>query len=230
MKIGAFDKFSLIDYPGYTTAIIFTQGCNFRCPFCHNPELVLPGQFETPIPFEEVYKFLEKRKGILDAVEFTGGEPTLHPDLLDTIKKVKELGYKVKLDSNGSNPEVLEEALNSNLVDYIAMDVKGPLEDYSKVAGTSVDTDRIAQSINLIKERAPDYEFRTTTLRRFHDKGSFVKIGQLIEGAKRYYIQNAHFDKVLDSDLLDDKVFLREQLKEFCNTIKPFVQHCEVRE
>jgi pyruvate formate lyase activating enzyme len=230
MKIGAFDKFSLIDYPGYTTAIIFTQGCNFRCPFCHNPELVLPEQFTEPISFGEVYAFLKKRKGILDAVEFTGGEPTLQPDLLDIIKKVKDLGYRVKLDSNGTNPDILEKALNENMVDYIAMDVKGPLEDYSKIAGVNVNTGKIARSINLIKERAPDYEFRTTVLRRFHNKSSFVKIGELVKGARKYYIQNAYFNKVLSPELLNDKVFLREQLQEFCNIVKPMVQHCEVRE
>jgi pyruvate formate lyase activating enzyme len=228
MKIGAFDKFSLIDYSGYATAIIFTQGCNFRCPFCHNPELVLPEQFETPLPFEEIYAFLKKRKGLLDAVEFTGGEPTLQPDLLEKMQALKALGYRIKLDTNGTNPDVVKQAILENLVDYIAMDVKGSLERYSEIAGVNVDTEKIEQSINLIKNSAPDYEFRTTLIRGFHDAAEMERIGALISGAKRYFIQNAHFDKTVKPNFKRHPL-TRETLEEFCKIIKSHNVRCEIR-
>ncbi|OQX50761.1 MAG: anaerobic ribonucleoside-triphosphate reductase activating protein [Candidatus Cloacimonas sp. 4484_209] len=133
MKIGGFQKVSLIDYPGKICAIVFTRGCNFRCPYCHNPELVLPENYSPLIPEEEIFSFLEKRRGKLDAVEITGGEPTLQEDLTEFIRKIKEMGFLVKLDTNGSFPSVLEKVIYSGLVDYIAMDVKAPLEKYRQV-------------------------------------------------------------------------------------------------
>ena len=228
MKIGALDKFTLIDYPGFATAIIFTQGCNFRCPFCHNPELVLPEQFEEPIPFEDVIKFLKKRKGLLDAVEFTGGEPTLQPDLLDKMREIKSLGYRIKLDSNGSNPEVLRKAVEQNLVDYIAMDVKGSLEKYSEIAGVPVNTEKIRESIEFIKSNAPDYEFRTTLIRGFHDETEMERIGKLISNAKRYYIQNAHFDKTVKPNFKRHPL-TKETLIKFCEIVKKFNVNCQIR-
>ncbi len=228
MKIGGFDKFSLIDYPNKVCAIIFTQGCNFRCPFCHNPELVLPEQFVEPIPFSEIENFLKKRKGLLDAVEITGGEPTVQKDLLDVIKKIKDLGYLIKLDTNGSHPEIIEKAIQENLVDYFAMDIKAPLEDYSLVAGVKVDTEKIKESIKLIMT-AKDYEFRTTAIRRFHTKKSFKKMAMLIKGAKRYYIQNAHYDKTVSKEFQNEKVFFKEEIQDFCEEVKPYVEHCIAR-
>ncbi len=226
MRIGGFNKFSLIDYPGKTCAIIFTQGCNFRCPFCHNPELVLPEQFAEPIPFSEIEDFLKKRKGLLDAVEITGGEPTVQKDLLDVVKQIRKLGYLIKVDTNGSNPEVVEKAINENLVDYFAMDVKAPLEDYSPVAGVEVDTEKIRESIKLIMQYAHDYEFRTTAIRRFHTKESFEKIAMLIKGARRYYIQNAHYDKTVSKEFQNEKVFFKEEIRAFCKEVEPYVEHC----
>ena len=228
MKIGALDKFSLIDYSGYTTAIIFTQGCNFRCPFCHNPELVLPEQFEEPIPFGDVFEFLKKRKGLLDAVEFTGGEPTLQLDLLDKMREIKALGYKIKLDTNGTNPEVVRKAISENLVDYIAMDVKGSIERYNEIAGVPVDTEKIKESVELIKGSAPDYEFRTTLIRGFHDETEMEKIGRLISNAKRYYIQNAHFDKTVKPNFKRHPL-TKETLIKFCEIVKKFNVNCEIR-
>ena len=228
MKIGALDKFTLIDYPGFATAIIFTQGCNFRCPFCHNPELVLPEQFEEPIPFENILKFLKKRKGLLDAVEFTGGEPTLQPDLLDKMSEVKALGFKIKLDSNGSNPEVLKKAIDQDLVDYIAMDVKGSLERYSEIAGVPIDTEKIKESVDLIKSSTLDYEFRTTLIKGFHDETEVKRIGELIRNAKRYYLQNAHYDKTVKKGFKRDS-FTRETVNMFCNIIKSCGIKCSVR-
>jgi len=228
MKIGALDKFSLIDYSGNTTAIIFTQGCNFRCPFCHNPELVLPEQFEEPIPFEDILAFLKKRKGLLDAVEFTGGEPTLQPDLIEKMQIIKGLGYKIKLDTNGTNPEVVRSAIAKNLVDYIAMDVKSSLEKYDEIAGVPVNKEKIKESLDLIKSSAPDYEFRTTLIRGFHDKTEMEKIGEIIRGAKRYYIQNAHFDKTVKPGFKRHPL-TKETLIEFCEIVKTFDVNCEIR-
>ncbi len=133
MKIGALQKFSLIDYPGKVCAIIFTVGCNFRCGYCHNPELVDPKQFPKPMPEEKIISFLQKRKGKLEAITITGGEPTLQPDLLSFLEQVKRHGYLVKLDTNGTNPNMLQQTIKDKLVDYIAMDIKGPLDRYREI-------------------------------------------------------------------------------------------------
>ena len=150
MKIGGFQKVSLIDYPGRISAVVFTQGCNFRCPFCHNPELVEPERFEGLSPEAEILTFLEKRKGRLDAVVITGGEPTLQTELIPFIIHLKAMGYRIKLDTNGALPDVLEEMLGRGLLDYVAMDIKAPLERYSEVTKTKTDGQRILKSISLI--------------------------------------------------------------------------------
>jgi len=148
MIIGGFQKFSLIDYPGKICAIIFTRGCNFRCRYCHNPELVIPEKYAPEISLSEIYDFLENRRGKLDAVSITGGEPTLQPDLIKTMKKIKDMGFLIKLDSNGSHPEVLEEVVNKKLADYLAMDVKAPLKDYAKIVGRYIPPEKLKRSIN----------------------------------------------------------------------------------
>jgi len=162
MRIGGLQKFSFIDYPNKTAAIIFTQGCNFRCEYCHNPELVYYNMFQVPMPEQQVLAFLESRKNQLDAVVITGGEPTLQSDLIDFIKKVKDMGFFVKLDTNGSNPQVLEAIINQKLVDFIAMDIKAPFDKYNLVCCVQVDIDNIKKSIDLIKKSGIDFLFRTT--------------------------------------------------------------------
>lgn len=162
MKIGGLQKFSFIDYPNKTSAIVFTQGCNFRCEYCHNPELVYYNMYKVSIPEEQVFSFLETRKNQLDAVVITGGEPTLQPDLIDFIKKIKDMGYFVKLDTNGSNPKVLEKIINQKLIDFIAMDIKAPFDKYNLVCCVPVDTDNIKLSVSLIKNSGIDFLFRTT--------------------------------------------------------------------
>ncbi len=229
MRIGAIDKFTLIDFPNRTAAIIFTQGCNFRCPFCHNPELVLPEKFETPIALEEVFAFLDKRKGLLEGVEFTGGEPTLQSDLITVMEKIKQKGFQIKLDTNGTNPAVLKGALQKKLVDYIAMDIKSSLEKYNEIAGVSVDTEKIKESIEIIKKHAPEYEFRTTVINGFHDKKEMEEIGKLISGAKQYFIQVPHFDKTVKEGF-SAPPFNRETLEEFCSIIKSYnIENCKIR-
>jgi len=162
MRIGGLQKFSFIDYPGKTAAIIFTQGCNFKCSYCHNPQLVYPHLFQVSIPEEEIFAFLESRKNQLDGVVITGGEPTLQPDLTEFITKVKDMGFLIKLDTNGSNPQVLEQIIKQKLVNFIAMDIKAPFDKYNSVCCVPVNIDNIKLSINLIKKSGIDFLFRTT--------------------------------------------------------------------
>ena len=162
MRIGGIQKFSFIDYPKKTSAVIFTQGCNFRCEYCHNPQLVYYNMFQVSIPQEEILAFLESRKNQLDGVVITGGEPTLQPDLIEFIKKVKEMGFLIKLDTNGSNPDVLKQIINQKLVNFIAMDIKAPFDKYNSVCCVPVDISAIKQSIELIKKSGIDFLFRTT--------------------------------------------------------------------
>ena len=162
MKIGGLIKFTLIDYPGRVAAIVFTQGCNFRCRYCHNPELVYPHLLQEPMPQEEVMSFLRHRQGTLEGVVVTGGEPTLQPDLLDFLSDVKSLGYFVKLDTNGAKPDVLQAAIEKKLVDYIAMDLKAPLDKYRLITGVACDEAVLKRSMKLIQESGLPYEFRTT--------------------------------------------------------------------
>lgn len=162
MKIGGIQKVSLIDFPGKISCVIFTQGCNFRCRYCHNPELVYPHLFKKEISYEIIFEYLKKRKGLLEAVVITGGEPTIHSNILDFIKEIKKLGYDVKLDTNGSNPEMLEEVIP--FVDYVAMDIKTWFDriEYSKICGVEIDIRKIVESINLIVNSKKLFEFRTT--------------------------------------------------------------------
>lgn len=174
MKIGGFVKSSLVDYPGKVAAVIFTQGCNFRCPYCHNPQLVFPELFTNEIPFESVWAFLKERRGLLDGVVFCGGEPTLQDDLSEIVRKVRSLGYVVKLDTNGSNPDVLAEVLPC--LDYVAMDIKAPLDKYSSVCGVAVDDHEIRRSMLLIRASGIAYEFRTT----FHPEFTPISLEEAI--------------------------------------------------
>lgn len=162
MKIGGLIKFTLIDFPGKPAAVIFTQGCNFRCRYCHNPELVYPQLYQPVMPTEDVLAFLKRRQGTLEGVVVTGGEPTLHEGLLDFLAQIKAMGYAVKLDTNGSRPEVLKEALDRKLVDYVAMDLKAPLEKYSVITGVGANPAVLRQSIELLQNAGIGYEFRTT--------------------------------------------------------------------
>ncbi|RKY38905.1 MAG: anaerobic ribonucleoside-triphosphate reductase activating protein [Candidatus Omnitrophota bacterium] len=198
MKIGGFLRFSLIDYPGKICAIIFTQGCNYRCVYCHNPELVHPSLFLPPIPEEEIFTFLERRRGRLEAVEITGGEPTLQPDLLKVLERIKAMGYLIKLDSNGSHPEMLEKAISLHLLDYVAMDVKAPLEKYSYVANCEVDLSAIQKSIYIVMHSGLEYEFRTTVLPSQLTPEDILNIGNLLKGAKLYVLQRFSSTKVLN--------------------------------
>lgn len=198
MIICGLQKLTLLDYPGKMSCIIFTKGCDFRCPFCHNASLVVNTQVNDdrsydiePISEAEIFSFLKKRKGILEGVVITGGEPTLQKDLISFISAIKELGYNVKLDTNGNHPQVIKDLLQLNLIDYIAMDIKNCKEKYSRTIGLSkFDITNIIHSVDIIKNSDIDYEFRTTVVEAFHKEEDFESIGKWIAGAKAYYLQN----------------------------------------
>ena len=229
MKIGGLIKTSLIEYPGRISAVIFTQGCNFRCPYCHNPELVDPALFNTPIAESEIFDFLERRKKYLEAIVITGGEPCLQKDLIDFIRRVKDMGYLVKLETNGSLPEVISQITEKGIVDFISMDVKGPLDKYSIIAGVKVDISKIKESIDLIISSDIDSEFQTTVVKSMLEKEDFEKIGSLIEGAKIYTLQKFVPSKTLNPAFLDEKTYSDEELEEIRKIMERYVSKCMVR-
>lgn len=190
MTINGMQKLTLLDYPGTVACLIFTQGCNFRCPFCHNSGLLDMNNNCEKIDEKEVFKYLEKRKGLLDGVCISGGEPLLQKDIEYFIRKVKDLGYKVKLDTNGSSPKKLKQLIEEGLIDYVAMDIKNDFLNYDKTAGMCTNIDNIKKSIEIIENSNIEYEFRTTIVKQFHDVGKLEKIIQYIGPNARYYIQN----------------------------------------
>jgi len=190
MKIGGYQRSSLIDFPGKIAAVVFTQGCGWRCPFCHNRSLVYPARFQPSVPMDEIFDHLELRHGQLDGVVVTGGEPTLQTGLIDFLRRVRQLDYAIKLDTNGSRPDVLSSLLRENLLDYIAMDIKGPLSDYKRFTGCDVDTGLIELSIDLIKQSKLPYEFRTTLVGGLHTKEHIKQLAPLMYGVRRYVVQS----------------------------------------
>ena len=189
MKIYGLQKMTLLDYPGHVACTVFLGQCDFRCPFCHNFELV-DGSAPEVMEEDELFSFLQKRKGLLDGVAITGGEPCLHKDLPEFLRKIHAMGYPVKLDTNGNHPEILRAVLQEGLADYVAMDIKNSPEKYAATIGLpTFDLEKVSKSIRLIMEMAPDYEFRTTVVKEFHVAVDFEKIGELIFRAKRYFLQ-----------------------------------------
>lgn len=227
MKICGLQKTTLLDFPGHVAATIFTGGCNFRCPFCHNSDLL--GN-DAPAAFtdKEVLDFLKKRKGILEGAAITGGEPTLQPDLEDFIQKVRALEYQIKLDTNGYRPEVLKRLCEKGLVDYVAMDIKACEERYPAVAGvSSLQMENIRESIEFLKSGAVPYEFRTTVVRELHSAEDFQKIGPWIAGAPLYFLQNFS-----DSGSVLNPIYTSctvPELTSYLEIVKPFVGHAELR-
>lgn len=188
MKISGFDKLTLLNYPDKVACTIFTSGCNLRCPFCHNSGLVTNNYNE--ISFDSIYEYLKKRVGILEGVCITGGEPLIHADIKDYIKKIKDLGYLVKIDTNGCNPKLLKELIDLKLVDYIAMDIKNIYSKYDITSGVKVNIDNIKKSISIIENSGIDYEFRTTIVKEFHSTQDIKEILSYISSNSNYYIQN----------------------------------------
>ena len=228
MQFAGIQKTTLLDYPGKVACLLFTYGCNMRCPFCHNPELVVrsapPSAF---ISEDDIFKFLEKRKSLLDGVAITGGEPLLHKELPSFIRKVRKLGFKIKLDTNGSFPELLKKY--DKIVDYWAMDVKNSDDLYYRTTGVEVDMQKIRASIKHIMQSGVDYEFRTTVIPGFHDEKSMQGVGRLVRGAKRFYIQNFIPSEMIDPTLKIVRGFSVKQLEEFKKILQKFVREVEVR-
>lgn len=188
MEFVGIDKFSLLDYDEKVSVVLFSPACNFRCPFCHNGESVLNAN--TPIPFNEILEYLKSRVGLIDAVVFTGGEPTLMPELVDRIRKVKGLGFLIKLDTNGTNPGIVEELLDEGLLDYVAMDIKNSEAMYSETAGCpQINMENIKKSIKIIENSRINYEFRTTLVKEYHTEKSIREMADLVKGAKQLYLQ-----------------------------------------
>ena len=250
MIIGGLQKFSLLDYPDNISAIIFTQGCNFRCHFCYNPMLVWPkfkvGKFKnisssdnTGEKIKKVYPqfqedglfdFLKQRQKKLNAVVITGGEPTIHKDLPEFIKKIRKLGFKVKLDTNGTNSGMLKNLIDKKLVDYIAMDIKGSLEKYAIITGVQPNLNNIKKSIKIIMQSGLPYEFRTTIVPRLIEKKDIKKIGELIKGAKKWYLQNFKSDINLVNDCFEKhKPYSLKEMEEMRKIGEGYVDFCGVR-
>ena len=212
MIIGGFQKTTLLDFPNHVACIIFTKGCNFRCPFCQNSTLIGINH-EDEITEEYIFDYLIKRQGILDGVVITGGEPTVQKDLKEFIKKIRKLGYKVKLDTNGYNPVVLKELIDENLLDYVAMDIKQTVEKYHMVAGKMINTDFILESIKILEESNVKHEFRTTIIKEYHTIDDIIEITSYFNKGTPYYLQNfKNSSNVLDKSLHGFESFELEEI------------------
>lgn len=232
LLIGGFQKSSLIDYPGKISAIIFTQGCNFRCPYCHNPELGVNFRGKATSTFyqsDSVLQFLKTRKGKLDGVVITGGEPTLHKGLPEFITEIKTIGFDVKLDTNGTNPQMLQYLISKNLVDYVAMDIKAPLEKYQEIVCCNVDVENIKKSIEILKTSGIDYEFRTTVVKAQLTLEDFKEIGELINDCSKYYLQRFLPTKTLDELYLNKKTYSDEEFEPILENLKKHIKRVELR-
>ncbi|MCL4406250.1 MAG: anaerobic ribonucleoside-triphosphate reductase activating protein [Patescibacteria group bacterium] len=230
MLFGGIQKTTLVDYPGKIACVLFTLGCDFRCSWCHNPELSSPALISSqPViaPFE-ILRFLESRKGLLQGVCITGGEPTIQPDLIDFSRRVKEMGFALKIDSNGLHPEVLAKMISEGLVDYIAMDVKNRLEKYEMTVGSAADFMKIKKSIEIVRT-LPDYEFRTTVVPGLVLEEDILEIAEMIRGAKRYYLQPFQGKKVSGFEYDKKSVLKKPELEEIREKIKGYFEICEVR-
>ncbi len=227
MKIHGLQKLTLLDYPGHTACTVFLAGCDLRCPWCHNADL-LDASSEALMEEEELLTFLKKRQGLLDGVAFTGGEPLLYRELPELMEKIRALGYQIKLDTNGCHPDRLRELLQRKLLDYVAMDIKNSPDRYAETAGVArVDMGKIYESISIIMSQATDYEFRTTVVSQFHDEESFQRIGIMIRGAKRYYLQS-----FTDRDTVPYAGFSApsaEQMHRYADILKTHIPSVELR-
>lgn len=228
MRIQGLQKLTLLDFPGRVACTVFTAGCNFRCPFCHNASLVVDIPEASGITEESFLSFLKKRQGILEGVCITGGEPLLQPDIEEFIRGIKELGYAVKLDTNGSFPDKLKHLVEKQLVDYVAMDIKNSPERYAITAGVErLDLESIQKSVDYLKEGHVAYEFRTTVVKNYHEKDSFEKIGQWIAGAQKYYLQNF----VDSGDLIgkDTCGCSEEDMKAYLKVVQKYIPEADLR-
>lgn len=228
MRIGGLQKLTLLDYPGKIACTVFIPGCNFRCPFCHNAELVINHENAPEIDEKEFFEFLEKRRTVLEGVCVSGGEPLLQKDIFEFIAKIKDIGYAVKLDTNGSLTEKLGHALEGRLVDYVAMDIKNSPEKYSLTTGLDIcNVSDIIESARILMDSGVPYEFRTTVVREFHDDGSFLAIGKWLRGSERYYLQMFEDSGRLISSGLSAAG--REDMERYRRILSQYVDVVEIR-
>jgi len=235
IEIKGFNKYSLIEYPGKISAVIFLSRCNFRCPFCQNPDLVLNYKSLPSINPEKILNYLSLNKKWLDALSITGGEPTLHKDLPDFIEKVKEKGFLVQLETNGTNPQMMKELIKKHLIDYVALDIKAPLirDKYSKVSGINskqrILFEKIKESIKILLNSKIDYEFRTTVVPALLTQEDIIALATQIKGAKRYTLQQFVPQKTLNKDYEKVKPYSKEELMKIKEKIKSYFKICELR-
>jgi len=230
MKISGIIKTSLLDYPGHISTSIFTQGCNFKCPYCHNPDLI-SGEAENGeyMDLNYFWNFLEKRKDFLDGIAITGGEPTLQIDLIDFIEKIKSKNYKVKLDTNGSKPEIIKNLINNKLIDYIAMDIKSSISKYSNYSDDNNIEDKIIESIKVIKNSEINYEFRTTVVPGLHNENDIEEITKIVAGSKNFTIQNFRGERTYDKDFENKLPFTEKELETFKDILEDKVNNIKIK-
>lgn len=227
IRIHGFNKLTLLDYPGKVACTLFLGHCNFRCPYCHNGNLVLHPEQEPVIPMEEILGTLKKRSGILDGVCISGGEPTLNPRLPWLMEKIRTMGYAVKLDTNGSNPELVEQLVRQKLVDYVAVDIKNSPRKYAETAGVKLDVTKINDTVEFLKKDTVDYEFRTTIVRELHKKEDMLEIGKWLAGSRRYFLQAyRESDQMIGSGFSG---YSREQLENFQELLLPQIPEVGIR-
>ncbi|MBS4760782.1 MAG: anaerobic ribonucleoside-triphosphate reductase activating protein [Clostridium sp.] len=229
MNIAGLQKSSLLDYPSKIAAVVFTLGCNFRCPYCHNPNLITAVSSEKLLDEAAVFDFLSLRKGKLDAVVVSGGEPTLQSDLENFFVKLKKLGFLTKLDTNGTNPETVQNLIDKHLVDYIAMDIKAPLEKYEEITGRKTDVEKIEKSINLIAESGVDYEFRTTVVRSQLSYEDFYQISKMLNGTMKYYLQKFKPMITLDCAFKKEETYTDEEFLEIKEIMQKNISNVFIR-
>lgn len=229
MQIAGLQKSSFVDYPSKIAAVIFTLGCNFRCHYCHNPNILTAVSSNKLFDESAVFDFLYKRKGKLDAVVVSGGEPTLQKDLIHFFQKLKKTGFLTKLDTNGTSPDILKTLLEKGLLDYVAMDIKGPLEKYPQITGVKADTNKIAQSIDILKNVNIGYEFRTTTVKSQLSFEDFENIGRLLDGSKVYYLQKFKPDITLDLEFAKEKTYTDEEFSKIKSMLEKYINTVFVR-
>jgi pyruvate formate lyase activating enzyme len=229
ITIGGWQKVTLIDYPGKVAASIFLAGCNFRCVFCHNPDLLEIKPDRAYIPKEEFFQYLQKRRRVLEGVCLGGGEPLLNEDLPEFLQEIRSYGYLIKIDTNGSKPQLLQKLIEQKLIDYVAMDIKASLGNYSLVTGVKVDVNKILGSIKLIMSSGLDYEFRTTVLPKYHSLEEIEKIAKLITGAKQYYLQNFINKITLDPNLKTQQSLTEAELLVRQKVASQYVEKCLIR-
>ena len=229
MKIVGFQGVSLIDFPGHISTVLFSPGCNFVCPYCQNPDLVDPDKSPQPAPEEEIEQLLLSRKGFIDGVTLSGGEPTIHADLPDFLRWIKGIGLPVKLDTNGYRPSVLQQLIDEDLVAFVAMDIKASPDRYAEAVGRKIDMNRINQSIRILMDSSVDYEFRTTVAPTFVDEQDIREIGQWIAGAKAYRLQQYSNKTTLDPSLTSVKPLPPDHLRKMLQIAQQTLSDVKLR-